>query len=266
MAHQPTLFMRVHKTAGEAMAKQIRDRMPESAVCPAEFEWQVRQLTVGELRRYSFFQGHISPSALSAVFIPLRVFTMLRSPAERLLSCFHYWQAGSMVASSAFFDAIRPLSLPEFLRSEDPIVRRATWNAQARLIAGGRFGDADDRRQNVFGPQLAQSDLAAEALRGLDRFAFVGTAERYAASLRAVYALLQLGDPPPPEWINVTRSKPASYGDLLATPEIADAIAPLIGADQIVYDVAARRLDCLESEAALTRIPPQARAASFRRR
>ncbi len=243
MVRQPTLFMRIHKTAGEALVKQIRDRLPDETVCPAEFEWEARSLILTEIRQFSFFQGHISPSALMAACPDLRVFTMLRSPRERLLSCFYYWKEGSKIARSEFFDAIAVLSLVEFLRSEDPIIRRATWNVQARLLAGGQFGGANEQRQNVFGPWLSEPELATEAVRALDRFAFVGTAGRYALSLHRVYALLELGDPPPPEQINVTASRPVSYDELLADQEIAEALAPLIWADQIVYDTVTRTLD-----------------------
>jgi hypothetical protein len=243
MARQPTLFMRIHKTAGEALAKQIRDRLPAETVCPEEFEWRVRALPTATLRRFSFFQGHISPAALSAVFTPLQVFTMLRAPRERLLSCFFYWKEGSKNARSEFFDAIAGMSLLEFLGSEEPIIRRVTWNVQARLLAGGQFGGVDQQRQNVFGPWLAESDLATEATRALDRFAFVGVTAKYEMSLRGVYALLELGEPPPPERINVTDRKPASYDELLAIPEITAALSRLTWADQLVYDAACRRLD-----------------------
>lgn len=243
MPRQPTLFMRIHKTASEALAKQICDRLPAGSVCPEQFEWRIRNLPLAELRQFGFFQGHISPSSLSAAFRPLRVFTMLRSPRERLLSCFFYWREGSKYARNEFFDAIAPLSLLEFLRSEEPIIRRVTWNVQARLLAGGQFGGVDHLRQNVFGPWLAERDLAAEAARAMDRFAFVGVAERYEISLGTAYALLDLGEPPPPERINVTSAKPVSYDALLETPEIADALSQLTEADQVVYDVACRRLD-----------------------
>jgi hypothetical protein len=253
MARQVTLFMRIHKTAGEALAKQICDRLPEETVCPEVFEWKVRNLAPAELRRFSFFQGHISPSALSAVFAPLRVFTMLRAPRERLLSCFFYWKEGSKHARGEFFEAIAPMSLLEFLRSENPIIRRVTWNAQARLLAGGQFGAVDPQRQAVFGPWLAESDLAGEAVRALDRFVFVGTAQSYEMSLREIYALMELGEPPPPERINVTATKPANCDDLLGIPEIADALSRLTEADQIVYDAVCLRLDRVLRDASSAR-------------
>jgi hypothetical protein len=242
MTRQPTLFMRIHKTGGEALAKQVCDRLPADTICPERFEWRARILPLADLRQFSFFHGHISPTSLSAVFMPLRVFTMLRAPKERLLSCFFYWKEGSKFARSEFFDAVAKLSLAEFLRSEDPIIRRVTWNVQARLLAGGQFGGVDSLRQNVFGPWVGESDLAAEAVRALDRFAFVGVTERYEISLHRAFALLELGEPPPPERINVTSAKPASYLELLAIPKIADALSQLTWADQIVYDAACRNL------------------------
>ena len=195
-----------------------------------------------ELRRYGFFEGHINPATLTGVCAPLTVFTMLRSPPERLLSCFYYWKQGARHARGEFFEALAPLSLLDFLRSRDPIIRRVTWNVQARLLAGGQFGGVDHQRQAVFGPCLGEADLADQALRGLDRFAFVGVAERYELSLTRAFALMGLGGPPPPERINVTASRPASYDRVLACPQVAAALGQLTGVDQIVYDAARVRL------------------------
>ncbi len=247
MARYPALFMRIHKTAGEALVKQICDRLPADAVCPEEFEWQVRGLAAADLRRFSFFQGHISPASLSAVFMPLRVFTMLRSPRERLLSCFFYWKEGSKHARTKFFDALASMSLLDFLSSDDPLIRRVTWNVQARLLAGGQFGGVDEQRQAVFGPWLPEADLAETAIRALDRLAFVGTAERYELTLRMAYELLELGDPPLPERINVTATRPVSYNALLAVPPINDALSRLTAVDQVVYDEVRMRLDRMET-------------------
>lgn len=242
MVCHPTLFMRIHKTASEALAKQVCDRLTAEVVCPNEFEWQVRNLSFPDLRQFSFFQGHITPSSLKAAFPDLRVFTMVRSPRARLLSCFFYWKEGSKHARTEFFDAIAGMSLLEFLHCDIPVIRRATWNVQARLLAGGQFGGVDTLRQNVFGPWLGADDLAGEAVRALDRYDFVGVTEEYAKSLGMAYALLELGDPPPPERINVTPSGRGSYADLLSDPEIDHALARLTHADQIVYEAARRRL------------------------
>ena len=247
MTRQPTLFMRIHKTAGEALVKQIRDRLPAETICPQEFDWQIHNLPLTSLRRFSFFQGHISPSSLSAALASLRVFTMVRAPGERLLSCFFYWKEGSKHAKTEFFDTIARMSLLDFLYSEEPIIRRATWNVQARLIAGGHFGGHDSLRQNVFGPWLSEVDLAAEAVRALGRFAYVGVAERYEAAVHALFAALDLGKPPPPELINVTSARPSSYAELLGAPEIAEALSRLTWADQTVYDAVYARVEREES-------------------
>ena len=235
------LFMRIHKTAGEALAKQISDHLPAGAVFPGKFDWQVRATPAAELRRHRFFEGHITPSSLSALSAQVTVFTMLRDPRERLLSCFYYWKQGARHTKGEFFEAMAPLSLLDFLRSEDPIIRRVTWNVQARLLAGGQFGGVDHQRQAVFGPWLDETALAGEALRALDRFAFVGTTEQYDESLKRAFALLKLGEPPPPERINVTAARPASYARVMACPQVAQALGALTEVDQIVYDAVRAR-------------------------
>ena len=165
MTAPPALFMRIHKTAGEALARQIVERLPETAVCPKQFEWEIREMELADIRRYTFFQGHISPAALAAALPDLRAFTLMREPRERLLSCYFYWKEGAKRACTPFFDKLRGLSLLDFLRSEEPAIRRVTWNTQARLLAGGQFGGTDGLRQNVFGPWLPEADLGAEAIR-----------------------------------------------------------------------------------------------------
>jgi hypothetical protein len=182
-------------------------------------------------------------------FPDLRVFTMVRSPKERLLSCFFYWKEGSKHARTEFFDTIAGMSLLDFLRSDRPIIRRATWNVQARLLAGGQFGGVDTLRQNVFGPWIGDDDLAGEAVRALDRYGFVGVTEDYPISLRMAYSLMELGEPPPPERINVTQSGRGSYADMLSDSEIAQALASLTQADQVVYEAARRRLHAQSSGA-----------------
>jgi hypothetical protein len=246
MARHPTLFMRIHKTAGEALAKQVLDRLSAEVACTQQFEWEVRSLALADLKRFTFFQGHISPSLLMDAFPDLQVFTMVRSPKERLLSCFFYWKEGSKHARTEFFDTIAGMSLLDFLSSDMPVIRRATWNVQARLLAGGQFGGIDTLRQNVFGPWIGVDDLAGEAVRALDRYAFVGVTEDYTTSLRLAYALLELGEPPPPERINVTHSGRGSYAELLSDSEIAEALASLTQADEVIYETACRRL-CAQS-------------------
>jgi hypothetical protein len=238
----PFLFMRIHKTASEALQKQIFDRVPKEDVCPLEFEWAVRTLSDTRLRTYRYFSGHISPAALSETVGPPLVLTMLRDPRERLLSCYYYWKAGASHATGAFFDAIRGLSLLGFLRCPNPIIRRATWNTQARLLAGGQFGPTDEYRQIVYGPWLGRDDLAAEAIHALGRYALVGITEHYELSLRRACELLELGPPPAPERLNITMAKPASYAPPLADPEIVAALDALTDADRAVYQVARSRL------------------------
>ena len=45
--------------------------------------------------------------------------------------------------------------------------------------------------------------------------------------------------------MNVNPYRPSDYGELLARPDIADALSGLIGADRVVYDAVSRRLEAL---------------------
>ncbi len=238
------LFLHIHKTAGTSLKQQLLQSVPVHAVCPYPFEWQVRQLDRATLNRFAFFFGHITPSALPFPSSELTRITMLREPKRRLLSAFAFWkQIAPRNQQIEFFRAIAPLSLLQFLRHESPIIRRATWNVQARLLAGGSFGPSDDLRTNVFGPDIEPGALGDLAQEKLDGFALVGAVERYSESLCLARQLLGLGGSLLPEVHNRSGATDQHYAQIMANSDIAEALHELTDIDCRVHAAALRRLE-----------------------
>jgi hypothetical protein len=239
------LFMHIHKTAGTAMSKQLFSHWPGHQICPARFECQVLRIDPVQLSQFTIFFGHITPAALAPVVGPLKYMTILREPRTRLLSAYFFWKdIAARSQNNGFFRRLRDLSLLEFLQSNDPLIWRATWNVQARLIAGGRYGATNDCRTNVFGPQGSPEEISRAAMSGLDRFELVGIAEHYLDTMALAFRLQ--GDeiqPPAPELHNVGANKPeGGYEPFLADAHIAAALERLTDIDVQIYEAASARL------------------------
>jgi hypothetical protein len=204
----------------------------------------VRQLDYVALSHFGFFFGHISPAALPFLPSDLSCITMLREPRVRLLSAYAFWKyLAPFNPHNEFFRAIASLTLLQFLQDESPVVRRATWNVQARLLAGGHFGTTDDHRTNVFGPEIGADELADLAEEKLDTFTLVGATEHYAGSLKLACELLGLPKPAFP----VTRFRSGAtretYAEMMADAKIMEAIYARTDIDVKVYATALRRLN-----------------------
>jgi hypothetical protein len=236
------LFLHIHKTAGTSLKRQLLQSVPPREVCPYPFEWQVRQADYATLSRFTFFFGHISPLALPFTPSSFDRITMLREPRVRLLSAFAYWKKTSNLHNE-FFRAVAPLTLLQFLRDDSPLIRQATWNVQARLLAGGHFGTTDELRTNVIGPDIDPNELANQAEENFGMFTLIGTVERYAESLRLARTLLGLPDSPVDEVHNRSGVTPESYVQLMSDPDVAEALHARTAIEARVYAAAMLRLD-----------------------
>jgi hypothetical protein len=236
----PTLFIHIHKTAGTSLLQQLADEVGREHICPHPFEWQIRMTPKIELAKYRIYAGHLSASALQFVVGDLQCITMLREPRVRLLSAYFYWksQSGSQ-PRHAFYERIAQMSLMDFLTDDDPIIVRATWNVQARIVAGGQFGGMNDHRTNIFGPDLSPAELAVAAVERLGRFRLVGITERYAESVALLFRLFDL-DPGRARTLHTLnfREPGVSYSELLGDPMIAAALKHRTEIDTLVYEKA----------------------------
>ena len=136
------------------------------------------------------------------------------------------------------------MTLLEFVKSENPVIRRAAWNVQARLLAGADYGLVPAKRTQLFGFEEDVDAVIARAMEGFEEFAVIGTVDRFEDSVRAAYRVLDLPGEPKFEFNNRT---PSRFKDQGVTDEILEYARKMTEADQIVYDAANARLSELTS-------------------
>lgn len=246
---RPVFLLRAHKTAGQSFSLGLRRAFRPDEISPHYTTWDYARTPADELSQYRYFSGHVGrPTAVTAA-PDCRLLTILRNPVDRLISSYFFWRSQvTRVPNSNHHDIalrLQSMSLIEFVSSEDPAIRRAAWNVQARLLAGADFGSEPITRSQLFGLEDSIDEVTDLALEGLERFALVGSVERFEDSLRLAYGLLGLPGKPRFEHDNRTPSK---YVDQGVTDDVLEHARRMTEADQIVYDAAAARLSTLVNE------------------
>lgn len=244
VATRPLFFRHIHKTAGSSMVTFLDRHFSREGICPCRFEHELVRLPPEEIRRCRLFRGHLNPETVARHAGPVDEITFLRDPGPRILSCYYFWREEDLrQPDPARIPLVQRkmlgLSLEDLVTTRDPDLRRALDNVQARLLAGGRFGDTLMTRNQVFGPDLPAAEILAAAKAAIDRFAFVGVTEDFAFSVRRLAGIF--GWPVPAEMPrdNVTV---VTRPDQPMTPGIAAAIDALTSLDLAVYAYARARL------------------------
>ena len=249
----PRIFLlRAHKTAGQSFNLSLSRAFRDADICPGHFSWQLADVSADAVKRYRYFQGHIGRPTADRVAPEARLVTMLRDPIARLTSSYFYWRSQSKRVKNwsahRIAERLQSMTLLEYLASDDPVIRRSSWNVQARLLAGADYGiDAADRTQ-LFGFEDDEARLIDAALEGIEQFAGIGIVDRFDDSLALAYDVLDL--PGQPEVVFDNRT-PAKYIDQEITDEILDHARRLTRADEIVVDAARARLDAWASSRSL---------------
>jgi hypothetical protein len=241
----PVALLRAHKTAGESFSAGLECAFRDRDICDRTFTWQFHSGAGEGPFPYRYLQGHIGLPTADRLLPDARLVTILRDPVRRLLSSYFYWRSQSARAKDEW-DAhevalrIADISLLEFLESEDPVIRRATYNVQARLLAGADYGATSAERTQLFGHEdTPASELAERAVAGMDRFAVVATVSRFQDSMSHAYAALGL----PGKAIAVEKNRtPSKYVDQPITDKVVAAARRLTEADEVLFEAAEARL------------------------
>jgi hypothetical protein len=175
--------------------------------------------------------------------------TILRNPVDRLISSYFFWRSQvTRFPDTDHHDVsirLQSMTLLDYVRNEDPVIRRAAWNVQARLLAGADYGPDPATRTQLFGFEDGLETVVEQALEGFEEFAVVGTVDRFEDSLRAAFRVLDLPGEPRFEFNNRT---PPKFKDQGVTDEVLEHARRMTEADQIVYDAANVRLSELAAQ------------------
>ena len=236
MENQVWHFARVQKTAGDSFRTYLHELFPEDAICPHMFEYQLNEDP--SERRYKLYTGHISIGALKERVLDSRLILLLRDPQERLISAYHFWKdMGHRPANrdNPFFIRVRELTLLEYLTSDDPLLRASSYNVQARMLAGGRFGESNAGRTGIYGPSMSEEDIVTHAKRTLERAFFVGLQHRLDES--ASRLMEKMGRPLPAKYYALNKGE-ARKSASPPTAEERDVLKAITVLDQAVFDYA----------------------------
>ncbi|MEJ2549032.1 MAG: hypothetical protein P8125_14665, partial [Gemmatimonadota bacterium] len=87
------------------------------------------------VKRYRYFQGHIGRPTAERIAPEALLVTMLRDPVARLTSSHLYWRSQSQRVKNwnahRIADRLQSMTLLEYVASDDPVIRRSSWNVQA---------------------------------------------------------------------------------------------------------------------------------------
>lgn len=244
----PVFLLRTHRTSGQSLKLSLARAFRSDEVAPWSYTYQFVGRAPQEFADYRFFQGHIGiPTARRSV-PDCRFVVTLRDPVARLISSYFYWRV--QVTGRPGYPhhevalRLQTMTLLEFVRSSEPVIQRAAWNVQARLLAGADYGEVRPQRSQLFGLENSE-DLASKALEGLAGVDAVVITERFDETLANAWQTLHL--PGRPRTI-VDNRLSVRFKDQPVTDEILEHARGLTAVDQIVYDAARTRFGLLDRD------------------
>ena len=261
------VFLHVPKCAGTSLHMALTAHL-EATACPERHNG-LADWPAGALARYRFFSGHFDFPSLG--LIPGRnvsIVTMLRRPADRLISLYRFLRAHRPEAVA--LEAGQDMGLIALARSEDPAaffshemlqLHPAINNAAVRQLSGALPQKRWDAVHpgSVYGAALADRapELAlATAQANLMNMAAFGLVEHMSASVAHIFAALGLAAPGDighfQQTDRMAQEHPALEPVAPVTPDpaLADALAPHIALDDRLYATAAAVFSARQAAAA----------------
>jgi len=248
------VFLHIPKTAGTSVHEMLKRHFDKDRICPERFRGLIRY-SEDQLREFDLFSGHFLMPHVDRIPGEKFVFTILRDPADRILSLYYFWRRHrpEIAAERAMAGplAAKAMLLPEFLRAEQDFTRKAIFNEIARTLAGhlgvtaeGRYHDLsrDDR------PEISEFEVVRRALAALLRIDYVGFVETIDRDMHNIFALAGL---PPPTHVPRRRTVndatpsllPVEYQALDAACETQ--LDRLTSLDRMVYTLARSRTELM---------------------
>ncbi len=182
-----TIFVHVPKTAGSSIneyfasftgSRRSRQYVPIDMFREDGYKAEVNEEGLQKARNALYVTGHIDWHTVEAIRQPRSfVFTVLRDPAERLLSSYHYLHRHDendlkQPNKRALVERMKSLTFEEFCTSDDPAVLYATNNFMVRQLSDRLNGTADSGA-----PFQEMLDRALKNIATLDYVGFQQTVE-----------------------------------------------------------------------------------------
>ena len=237
----PVIFMHIQKTAGTTLVNLLKrfygekncmshgDHLAGFAECANPETFFSKENILAAYQHKKFISGHFGYSFCSAFMDGRYSFTLLRDPADRILSLYYYWRSqpreGYHVYALAHDNSLKDFLLLGFERHG---VMTHIWNAQMWQLAHG-YCRADRKCLWTFKPE----ELQAMALRNIKTFSFVGTVENFKNCRDEILNALGIANPEDDPVDNAGPSRP----DIDALDKSIRAILRKLTAfEQPIYD------------------------------
>lgn len=138
-AGRKLVFLHIPKTGGTSLHHHFAAHFAPEEVCPERFS-RLHRWSPEDLARYRYFSGHYNFDQIRLIPGPLFIVTVLREPAERVLSSYYFWRrhtAEAVVRHKLEGPAIaREGSMIDFLRNPHHEVQDSVNNTITRYLAG----------------------------------------------------------------------------------------------------------------------------------
>ncbi|MDE2336755.1 MAG: sulfotransferase family 2 domain-containing protein [Alphaproteobacteria bacterium] len=243
-----TIFVHVPKTAGSSIneyfssfvgSRHAERYVPIDGFKGDAYDAGVSAEGVEAARKGLFVTGHIDWQTVETIRQPHAfVFTVLRDPAERLLSFYHYMHhidenRQPTPGEKERLKKLKLLTFGEFCTSEDPALLYMTNNFMTRQLAGRLDGTA--------GTSAPFPDLLGRALQNLKTLDYAGFQQTLDADFQAL--VKKAGFPPLPLPLeNITKKLAAhagpSYNPNASKQDILTLAAPRLKWDMAFYQQA----------------------------
>jgi hypothetical protein len=239
------VFVHAQKTGGTSLQNMLAETFGDRNVYREKGDTLYRR-SPAELAQYSVFAGHFDFDSVS--YIPrrnLHLFTFLREPRQRLLSLYRFLRAhepGSPDFNSRKEIANR-LEAVDFFRSVMALAGGDLWNHLTWCVMGQRKWNA--YRQMLLGGDHAAlaeklDGIRVEIRNRLREFTFIGLQEDFPHSCERLFDLIGARVPHVRHDHLIesllTNSRHFKFVPRQSlTPELEQALAPLVQLDNLVY-------------------------------
>ncbi|WP_419727826.1 YkvA family protein [Lichenicola sp.] len=253
---RPISFLHLEKTAGTSLLAVISSQFHPGQIDPDPCRGSPPHLVtpftpnaLERIRYYPLVWGHYDLPSLRRLDPGRFVFTMLRSPADRLLSLYYFWRSLDPALlgqpdENPQVRAAHRLGLLEFLRSDDPVIVNFIDSFYVRRLLGLYAQPGHDPLRE----QEAVLDQALAALASIDFVGITEHASRSFARLGMMLGVEALREAPRLNRGADTDRSP-DFRPVLREPhtaEIAAELDRLTSLDRCIYRAALARFDVSE--------------------